>query len=283
MSKNNNTLNTLSTLSVFSSFTKKLISENHYAKIHSIFDNGFNLSIGDLLIYISPHQEGMLSSTGLSIDQTVFDRLVSHMKPGAHVRLRENQLMFYTTPHILTVNLIIDSVKELIVIPMTEKELLQSQLKERLDKINILEKSGFYGNKNLMHLLLDIKNTKKITSKQIKSLIGAGVGLTPSGDDFLQGAILMEQTLNHLPHIQAIVEKKLAERSTTAISVSYYLALFKGYSNEPLVLLFNALKEQEETTYKKAITSLENYGSTSGYDLLLGMSTYLQIIEDRKV
>lgn len=278
MSTKKDTTTTLSTLSVVSSYVKEMISKNHYAKIHSVFPNGFNLNFAGELVYVSDHQVGMLSARGLSIDKQVFDLLLPHLKVGVHVRIRKEQLVFYTRPYIFTITCTEKKVKNLQVVPVTENELEAMAFKSRLEKMNLLEKSGFWGNDRLNAVLEEIGQLKELELDQVDRLIGAGVGLTPTGDDFLQGFILMEQTLNHLPHIQSIVQQRLKKRTTTDVSLSYYDALFAGFSNEPLVILFQAVKDQDEKSLIQAISYIQQYGQTSGYDLLIGILTYLQII-----
>ena len=278
MSKNKHTKNTLSTLSVFSSYTKEVFSQKHYAKIHSVFPNGFNLDVDGELVYMSDHQEGMLSARGVSIDKDVFDTISPQLKTGGHVRIKKDQLVFYTRPNVFTVNFTTQTVKELQVVPVTEEDLEAVDFLSHLKGMDLLEQSGFSNNQMLMDILIDIQDTKDVKINHVNQLIGAGVGLTPTGDDFLQGFMLMEQTLDHLPHVQTIVEEQLKDRSTTEVSESYYEALFAGYSNEPLVLLFKAVLEQDANMFDEAISLIQQYGETSGYDLLTGIAVYLQIL-----
>ena len=275
MSTKKNTTNTLSSLSVFSSYTEEILAKNHFAKIHSVFPNGFNLNFNGELVYISYHQEGLLSARGISIDQSVFDAITPYLKTGVQVRVKEQQLVFYTRPYIFTVHFTERKVKDLKVRPLTEDELEAFGFQSRLEQLNLLKHSGFATNENLMMILNEIKRENEVNTNHIKRLIGAGIGLTPTGDDFLQGLIFMEQTLQNRPHIQTLVEEQLTQRSTTDVSLSYYQAIFDGYSNEPLVLLAQAIKEGNEEAFHQAISYIRQYGETSGYDLLTGMGQYL--------
>ena len=275
MSTKKNTTNTLSSLSVFSSYTEEILAKNHFAKIHSVFPNGFNLNFNGELVYISYHQEGLLSARGISIDQSVFDAITPYLKIGVQVRVKEQQLVFYTRPYIFTVHFTERKVKDLKVLPLTEDELEAFGFQSRLEQLNLLKHSGFATNENLMMILNEIKRENEVNTNHIKRLIGAGIGLTPTGDDFLQGLIFMEQTLQNRPHIQTLVEEQLTQRSTTDVSLSYYQAIFDGYSNEPLVLLAQAIKEGNEEAFHQAISYIRQYGETSGYDLLTGMGQYL--------
>ena len=277
MSTKNHTPNTLSTLGVFSSYVKEILVEAHYAKIHSVFPNGFNLSFNGELVYVSYHQEGMLSARGLSIDRDVFNKISSHLKVGMQVRVRGKQWVFYTRPHVFTVNISDISIKNLEIISVTRNEMEQIMFVNRLEALNLLKHSGFSADERLLTILGEIQQSNEIKTENITQLIGAGVGLTPTGDDFLQGLIFMEKTFNKPPTIQTIVQQQLQERSTTDVSISYYQALFSGFSNEPLVLLFQSVKAQDERAFDQAIDYIRNYGMTSGYDLLMGMYMYLKI------
>ena len=278
MSNKSNRLNTLNSLSVFSSLIEQILIHKKHAKIHSVFPNGFNLNFSGELVYVSSHQEGMLSARGLSIDKKVFDLLHPHLTIGTQVRYRTNQMVVYTRPRVLTIEFTNRVIKNLKIIPLSKEILIKSGLKNILENMNLFEYSGFSKNQNLFNLYKDIHKTKTIKEKHIKQLVGSGLGLTPTGDDFLQGLVFTEQLLKNPPHIQKVVKNQLKVRSTTDVSLSYYEAIFEGYGNEPLILLVEALKETRTKNIKQSLSLLQQYGETSGYDLLMGILTYLQII-----
>ena len=228
-------------------------------------------------MYISYHQEGMLSARGLAIDKQVFDSIHPYLEVGLLVRYRTDQLVFYTRPYVFTIKFIDRVSKNLKIEPTSFKDLKTMKLENRLENMDLIENSGFSKNEALFDILKDIRKTKEVNNDHIKELIGAGLGLTPSGDDFLQGLIFTEQLFKNTPDLQKRTEKQLEERSTTDVSLSYYEALFAGYGNEPLILLFEAVREKEEPKIKKALSFIQQYGETSGYDLLVGILTYLQI------
>ena len=269
--------NKLNTFGVFSSYTEEILVHKRYAKIHSVFPNGFNLDFGGELIYVSYHQKGMLSARGLTIDKNVFDLILPYLKTGLQVRYRSEQMVFYTRPHIFTIEFTDRIIKNLKVFPLGVRELESIYLKTHIGNMNLLKESGFSENPMLLNVLNSIQKTKEVTLNHINQLIGAGLGLTPTGDDFLQGLILMEKILAHPPYIQEMVQQQLLERSTTDVSLSYYEALFEGYGNKPLIRLFEAAKKKDDRKLKEALLLVQAYGETSGYDLLMGILTYLQI------
>lgn len=274
---------TLETMAVLSSYTAQILSRHKYAKIHSVFPNGFNLNYKGYLVYLTYHQEGKLSALGMTIDRKVFHRLHPYLKIGQLVRYQNNAFTFYIQANTLKMNLKEQSQKDLKVRAYSFESAEWIQLKDHLIKMDLVRSSGFSKSKKLVEIYEDIHKKKKITKEHINDLIGAGIGLTPTGDDFLQGLILIEKILGHPPTIEENVKAQLKERSTTDVSLSYYESLFEGYYNEPLSKLFEAMNQGDERNIKKAILLLQDYGETSGYDLLTGILTYLQIIEDRMI
>lgn len=255
-----------------------MFSRRQYAKIHSVFPNGFNLSIKGSLIYVSFHEAGKLSARGLTIDKQVFDRIQSNLKDGQRVRIQENQIVFYTQPTVLTVEIVDQIIKELQIKPDLVDKSGWSGLKRRLEKEDLFEMSGFSKNKSLSDTFDAIYKMKEVNANHVNQLIGAGIGLTPSGDDFLQGLVLIEKMVKHSPVIENLVQDQLKERSTTDVSLSYYDVLFDGYYNEPLAMLFEAIQDENELKIERSLALVQAYGQTSGYDLLTGILTYLQII-----
>lgn len=271
---------TLTTTVVLSSYTAQILSRYKYAKIHSIFPNGFNLNFKGYLVYVTYHQEAKLSALGMMIDRHVFNQLYSHLKLGQLVRFRDDSFTFYIQANPLTLSFNEQKIKNLTI----DKELIDKRkawpLKDCLAKINLIDSSGFSKNKELLNSYHAIQVNKNITKKNINNLIGAGIGLTPTGDDFLQGLILMEKILGHSPEIEAHVKRGLEQRSTTDVSLSYYQALFEGYYNEPLAELFKAVNEENKEDIQKSILLVQEYGETSGFDLLTGILTYLEILKE---
>lgn len=283
MSTKSNKDRTLETTAVLSNYTAQILSLHKYSKIHSVFPNGFNLDYKGYLVYVTYHQEGQLSALGLTIDRKLFNQLHPQLKVGQLVRYQKDRFTFYIQANNLSIRIKDRLIKDLKVNDHSIEVKQWLQLKDRLNKKDILAFSGFSTREILLKTYQDILEEKEITENQVRDLIGAGIGLTPTGDDFLQGMILMEKVLGDLPKIEAQVKRQLKERSTTDVSLSYYETLFEGYYNEPLAKLFEAISEENEEEIEQAILLLQDYGETSGFDLLTGMLTYLQIKEDRMI
>jgi hypothetical protein len=118
---------------------------------------------------------------------------------------------------------------------------------------------------------------------QIKDLMGLGRGLTPSGDDFINGLLL---TFNRIPQrvqYQAQLDElnrevvEMAFSKTTALSANLILAAAHGSADERLLraldgLITGALSPDQ------IIQILDTYGSSSGIDALAGISLLFQAL-----
>lgn len=78
--------------------------------------------------------------------------------------------------------------------------------------------------------------------------------------------------------ILGIVQHQLKERRTTEISLPYDESLFEGYCHEPLTMLFEAIRINDTQKIEKSLSFVQEYGQTSGNDLLIGILAYLQIL-----
>lgn len=119
---------------------------------------------------------------------------------------------------------------------------------------------------------MDRKSSTCIPSALYRSYIG----LTPSGDDFIQGILFIEGVIQAQPVIKTAVQDFLQERSTTDVSRAYYQALFKGYVNSSWIQLLQAAREEDRLSIEGLIQAIKTYGATSGSDILLGVKSYLQ-------
>lgn len=86
----------------------------------------------------------------------------------------------------------------------------------------------------------------------------------------------MEYAVNGTRNIQNLVKKALEKRSTTDVSNAYYHAVFNFQGNATWVNLFQAIAKEDVEETKQSLLQIQRYGHTSGNDILLGMSYYLE-------
>ena len=107
----------------------------------------------------------------------------------------------------------------------------------------------------------------------VRDLIGLGVGLTPSGDDFLGGALLALRALRH-----DVVADRLSDwllpllpARTGAVSAAHLACAAAGRGGEAVHAALEALSAMDGGGAEAAIGILAGYGHSSGWDILAGM------------
>lgn len=279
------TQKTLTSSIIISQYLADDILGNHthqQIKVHSVFPNGFNLDLNGQLIFVGKHNSD-ISAFGMTIEAQAFKELQASLVVGQRVRITPSAWTFYTRPTLI--QLLATNFEKLVVdiVPISLEALQASPLERYIEEANVLAQSGFAHSVELNQLLLQweqaVQTTRELVQPAlIRQLIGAGIGLTPSGDDFLQGMLLLEQALGKGDRLAQCVQTVLAERSTTAVSLAYYQALFAGKVNASWVKLLTAIKEGHSANLKAAIHQIQTYGATSGNDILLGIGKVLKYI-----
>ena len=104
-------------------------------------------------------------------------------------------------------------------------------------------------------------------------LIGLGIGLTPSGDDYLVGLLLV---LNHSAAADSFklsaIKKSILDniKTTTNVSQAYLQAALERRYSEPLRDLLVTITGQADT-FESALQTVLAHGATSGQDTCTGM------------
>ncbi|HHV39337.1 MAG TPA: DUF2877 domain-containing protein [Tepidimicrobium sp.] len=125
-----------------------------------------------------------------------------------------------------------------------------------------------------------------IKVEHLNRLIGFGLGLTPSGDDFLVGfltalrSVDMEcanyafNSIGKLIHIGSI--------STTDVSKQMIRAAMKGQAREYILKFTQAFFKTDRDDFLHSYENMLKIGSTSGMDISIGIAIAFHFILDRK-
>jgi hypothetical protein len=111
---------------------------------------------------------------------------------------------------------------------------------------------------------------------RVSVLIGAGVGLTPSGDDVLCGILLGLRLRGSAAAAETLwraTRPWLA--ATTSLSASLLTEASHGYAVPPVVRLARALAGADLAAVGRAVDEVLAIGHTSGADLLAGFGAAL--------
>lgn len=115
----------------------------------------------------------------------------------------------------------------------------------------------------------------------VRSLVGRGPGLTPSGDDALAGALLLRRAL---AADEATLATPLARavrarlHATTAVSAALLEAALDGWAAPEAVALVAAVAADDADALTTALPAALAVGHTSGRDLVTGVVAALAVL-----
>jgi hypothetical protein len=140
--------------------------------------------------------------------------------------------------------------------------------------------------RNILQLHERMQSTTRLpTSNSVIHLLGAGEGLTPSGDDFVMGlflslkrwgnVLLSEQDLQILT--KAVVHA--AYKKTTLLSANLIECAANGQADERLVAALDWLMS-DVSQVSSCLDDLLNWGNSSGGDVFVGFAVALSLQKD---
>ena len=116
-------------------------------------------------------------------------------------------------------------------------------------------------------------------------LAGLGVGLTPTGDDFIMGALYAARII-HSPDIANHLAQAIANAAaplTTSLSAAWLRSAGKGEAGILWHGLFDALLCSRCSQIQRSIDKILGVGATSGADALAGfLGTFITYVELQK-
>jgi hypothetical protein len=115
----------------------------------------------------------------------------------------------------------------------------------------------------------------------IGGLLGLGPGLTPSGDDFLVGALALLDAIGERDAHAVLARATIAALpgATTALSACFLRAAADAQVGEAL---HRAVSSVIAGDVGAAIAAVENIGHSSGWDMMAGITTTLRIAASRR-
>ncbi len=111
-----------------------------------------------------------------------------------------------------------------------------------------------------------------------RPILGLGGGLTPSGDDWLAGFLLLHarrnQVIGDASDFHAAFEKKLISMAydrTTSISANRIEAACMGWAEELFIRVADSLFTQQVNITEADMRAIVNFGHSSGVDTCMGI------------
>lgn len=261
-----------------------LYLKNHsVGKVHSKFNNGLNVQLEDVLIYVGG-SVAPLSAFGLNIEEAQLKYLLESVRSGDLVVNKGDKLIFYSMYG--TINIYHKNIEavdlKLPQIKCSIKEISDTRLYKYVAIIEFEKCIGIAldekTSKNIGLLLNSDKSDLNVNSAVIRFFAGRGKGLTPSGDDILIGFTLALMMFGKFNIWRKALEVVVTSDRTTIISVAYLRALLKGYASEQFIRLVKLLDAAEIKQIEKTIKEVQSFGHTSGSDTLFGFFVGLNFL-----
>lgn len=115
-----------------------------------------------------------------------------------------------------------------------------------------------------------LRNEKELAYQQLLRILGLGIGLTPTGDDFITGLFASLYAKKSFPSFYSQL-KDSAKSKTNSVSYAEIREAVEGRFSQTIQKIFIAASKGEEQGITKAINDLKQVGSTSGSDILWGI------------
>ena len=202
----------------------------------------------------------------------------AHINASSPVSIRENQIMLG--------DLTIHTARAKPWNPRPDWERLYARRDEILDQLlslslpdqqlpipNIISSSLSFA------LASEDISTAKTTASQIA---GLGIGLTPTGDDFILGAVLAAWIIHPLKIASKLAGEvtEIAAPLTTSLSGAWLRSAGRGEAGIRWHNLFNALIASNKMAVQESVEQLLAVGYSSGADALAGfMGTFVRLRE----
>jgi hypothetical protein len=120
-----------------------------------------------------------------------------------------------------------------------------------------------------------------LSPPDVRALVGLGPGLTPSGDDFLAGAMIAAHAVGRADLARSLLDaiERCAARGVGPISRAHLEAASQGAGHAHLHAALGHILAGDISMLSVALDAIDDIGHTSGWDALAGAVTLLDALE----
>ncbi|MEC8621912.1 MAG: DUF2877 domain-containing protein [Pseudomonadota bacterium] len=257
--------------SIAGAVAARILSRSSHARITHVFDKSFYAEVGDQLICVLA-EDFLNGPINICVNE-----IPRNLDEGTCIEISSTKAEIWEPIKFGPINAdrLFENLPETYRKDLIEaKSLLPKSLSSPLFK-TIAQPA-------LIDLCLFLRDKKTAPGPAIKSLLGLGPGLTPSGDDFLIGMMLVLHTVGEKDLFLKLAKivRDLAPPQTSSISNAHLSAMTdSAQANRLLHELLFAL--QEKKSIKQALIRAENFGHSSGKDAIAGIITALFALRQR--
>ncbi|MFJ8065102.1 DUF2877 domain-containing protein [Psychrobacillus sp. NPDC096426] len=279
-----------------------LLYQNENGHVHSRFSNGFNIKMGDSLVFIGNNKNGLLPfgihlreedtlSAVTSVnngDPVTWNKRTNSIElPGAIICLEKGKSFKNELTTLKSSMIFKDSFKRfcLQVNEIENQTGLNVSIREFLNKYVAGEQEWHGVEPNLIMLLEAAESSDEfLIEKVLRYFLGRGQGLTPSGDDMIVGLLAFDAVSHFLSprFYQKASELIEGESITTDVAREYLRYALKREYSSTVSDMVNVLASGNANNFEKVFHDLIGVGHSSGLDTILGIIIGMLVFRNRK-
>ncbi len=269
---------------VMSSYIPRIIARSRYGRIHSLFQNSFNIQFESDLVNVN-QVDKQLSSFGINLPHDILKNMISTIRLDDIVVIRANRIAIYG----LAGDIHVINTQELEMVDLRLQCIVKSKI-HLITIINMLNGLICEGCKDLFRPDLEAEKIIKFLPsgekpmnyfESLSRLVGRGEGLTPSGDDFLFGFFMIHSLFSQ----ESALDDQFLDfvsHNTTDISIAFMKSLKEGFISEYFRSFCDAVTYKDKRGLISSVEKIMTIGHTSGCDALYGIIFGLESLIEEK-
>ncbi|MEI4768259.1 DUF2877 domain-containing protein [Psychrobacillus sp. FJAT-51614] len=269
-----------------------LLYKNENGHVHSRFSNGFNIKMGDSLVFIGNNKNGLLPfgihlrkeatlsavSSVNNGDSVTWNRRTNSIElPGVTISIEKGNSFKNELTTLKSATIFKDSFERfcLQLNEIEDQTGLDASFKEFLNKFHAAGEQKWLGTEPYLIMLIEaaMSSDEGLIEKVLRYFLGRGQGLTPSGDDMIVGLLAFDAVSHFLStaFYEKVSELIEGESITTDVAREYLRYALKQEYSSNVSDMVNALASGDASNFEKILDDLLGVGHSSGLDTVLGI------------
>lgn len=268
------------------------LKDQQIGHIHSKFNNGFNIKMGEKLLFIGTVKNGQLPF-GIHVSYQHMQELLSEVDRHSIFVWQEDEQQIRCLTESFSIQLkggnsfdhplpqvnssrMLNYVTDVLTVLLETNEptgfglmietYMFDYVQDKLPKSKVEQQ---------LNTLIEsvFSDDRQKTEDVLRYFIGRGKGLTPSGDDLLVGMLSIHVACEFCSTVFMDVLQDLItnESLTTDVAKEYLCFAVKGSFSSSVVAIINDIKQENKSTLAIHLRELLEMGHSSGIDTAFGM------------